>query len=1003
VSFSAISSLVGGTGVDSFLVGPTASIGTVNGGGGGDWLDYSAFTTGVIVDLAAGAATGVAGGAAGGVSNIQNVAGGGGDDQLAGNDVGNILLGGGGSDALTGGNGRSLLIGGTGSAVITGGADDDLIIGGKTSFDQDHAVLASILADWQRTDETYAERINDLHSRDGDLGSSKLLYLVTVQAGGADVLSGGPGQDWFFQFPGDSITDLNNGGTEQVENSRLPTGNLGFAMQFGAAGGDAQGQAITTDAAGNVYTIGVFIGTVTFDPARGTSLTSQGYFDTYVAKYSPQGDLLWVQQWGGTNPSLDATSGDNIKVDGAGNVYVDGYFYGSTTIGSFSFSTAADDGNEYDGFIAKLDSTGAVQWARQAASTASGVAVLNGLAVDGRGNVFVGGNYNTTVTMGAISLTSAGDQDGFVARINSAGTFVWARRLGGTGFDEAFGMSIDASGNLFTVGRFTGTAKFGSLSLTSVGDQDGFVAKFNGSGIFLWVRQLGSSLSNVAYDIQVDSTGNVYTTGGLGAPGAFARFPTLVLAKYTSAGTIVWSKQFNDSARDIFGETVAVDTAGNVYLDAAFAGSVTFGGTTVTSAGDYDIAVVKLTAAGAVTWVRQAGGTGSDVALSMAVDPSFNIYTTGWFQNTMDVDPGADTCNLTSHNNPDTVSTTDAFVWQLIQPGVMSYTALVGSGPRVLDLRLQEGYVQLVDTTSNTVLLSKAQVDTTSVSIHAADSANTTLVIDFSGGSYAFPVTFTGGTGDNTLVGANVANQWTITGANAGKVGSVSFTKVANLVGGSDVDVFKFASAGSLSGSLDGGGAPAYKGDWLDYSGLSVAVTVNLQTGSATKIGGGADGRVTNIQNVHGGNGGNLLTGNAQGNILIGGTGNDTLVGGTGPSILIGGKGADNITGGSGNDILIGDYTAYDAMSTANENALMSILAEWQSSDSYETRFQDINTGTGGGLNGTAKLKYGTTVKNDSAADSITATDVVAGLDWFFSSAGDTINNFEAGEHKNNT
>jgi hypothetical protein len=1002
MSFSAISNLVGGAGVDSFLVGPTGSIGTVNGGGGGDWLDYSAFTTGVTVDLAAGAATGVAGGAAGGVSNIQNVAGSGGDDQLTGNDVGNILLGGGGSDALTGGNGRSLLIGGTGSAVITGGADDDIIIGGKTSFDQDHASLASILADWQRTDKTYAERINDLHSRDGDLGSSKLLYLVTVQAGGVDVLSGGPGQDWFFQFPSDTITDLNNGGTEQVENARLATGNLGYALQFGGTGGEDQGDGIATDAAGNVYTVGVFQGTMSLDAGR-TTLTSQGYVDTYVAKYTSQGDLLWVQQWDGTDPTRDVTSGVYIKADAAGNVYVTGYFFGSTTIGSSSFSTTLSDPNQYAGFIAKMDSTGAVQWARQVAGASPGLADLYDFVVDGRGNIFVSGYYTRKVTLGAITLTSAGDSDGFVAKLDSAGTFLWARSLGGSGYDAAYGMSMDASGNLVTCGRFTGTAKFGGLSLTSVGNLDGFVAKFNGTGNFLWVRQLGGSLDDAAYSIRVDAAGNIYTSGGLGAPSLFGHYPTILLAKYTSAGTLVWSKQINDSAQNSFGETVAVDTAGNVYLNAVFSGTVTFGGTTLTSAGDYDIAVVKFTAAGAVTWVRQLGGTGSDTALGMAVDSSFNVYTTGWFQNNMDVDPGPDTCTLTSHNNPDTASTTDAFVWQLTQPGVMSYTAPVGSGPANLDLRLHGGYVQLVDATSNTVLLSKAQVDTTSVSIRAADGADTTLVIDFSGGSYAFPVTFTGGTGDNTLVGPSVPNQWTITGANAGKVGPVSFTKVANLVGGSDVDVFKFASAGSLSGRLDGGGAPAYKGDWLDYSGLSVAVTVNLQTGSATKIGGGADGRVSNIQNVHGGNGGNLLTGNAQGNILIGGTGNDTLVGGTGPSILIGGKGADNITGGSGNDILIGDYTAYDAMSTANENALMSILAEWQSADSYDTRFQDINTGIGGGLNGTAKLKYGTTVKNDSAADIITATDVVAGLDWFFGSVSDTINNFEAGEHKNNT
>src|SRR5207237_288396 len=152
------------------------------------------------------------------------------------------------------------------------------------------------------------------------------------------------------------------------------------------------------------------------------------------------------------------------------------------------------------------------------------------------------------------------------------------------------------------------------------GGQDGFVARFNGSGTFLWVRQVGSSLSNVLYNIQADSAGNLYATGGLGAPSAFGRFPTIVLLKYSSAGTLVWSKQFNDSAQDAFGEAVAVDTAGNVYLDAAFMGTMTFGGTTVTSAGDYDIAIVKLTTAGAVTSVRQAGGTGSDAALAMAVD-----------------------------------------------------------------------------------------------------------------------------------------------------------------------------------------------------------------------------------------------------------------------------------------------------------------------------------------------------------------------------------------------
>jgi hypothetical protein len=255
----------------------------------------------------------------------------------------------------------------------------------------------------------------------------------------------------------------------------------------------------------------------------------------------------------------------------------------------------------------------------------------------------------------------------------------------------------------------------------------------------------------------------------------------------------------------------------------------------------------------------------------------------------------------------------------------------------------------------------------------------------------------------DTLTGPDANTNWTISSANGGS-GSGSgfrftFARFENLVGGAGVDVFKFTAAGSLAGSLDGGGAPANAGNWLDYSGLTTPVTVNLQAGSASGVG----VTVSNIQDVHGGNGGNTLVGDSQGNILIGGTGNDTITGGSGASLLIGDKGADTIQGGSGGDLLIGDATTFDTMTAGNEAALMSILAEWQSSDSYATRFHDINTGTGGGLNGTARLRFGTTVKDDSASDTVTAAASSQALDWFFQGIGDTLHNVEAGEHINNT
>jgi hypothetical protein len=260
----------------------------------------------------------------------------------------------------------------------------------------------------------------------------------------------------------------------------------------------------------------------------------------------------------------------------------------------------------------------------------------------------------------------------------------------------------------------------------------------------------------------------------------------------------------------------------------------------------------------------------------------------------------------------------------------------------------------------------------------------------------------------NTLTGPNATNAWSVTAANAGKVNAVSYSKFSKLVGGTGVDVFKFSNLGTEA-SVAGGGAPVHQGDWLDYSSDTIAVTVNLATGAATNVNGGAAGSVTGIQDVHGGN---TLTGSAAGNILIGGTGTNTIHGGTGRSLLIADAGASTITGGSagGGDILIAGTTTYDTMTAAHEASLMSILAEWQSADSPTTRFNDINTGTGGGLNGTNKLHWGTTVadtvKDNGRANTLTAPPGAVAVDLFFANeaVGHTrVFNRKAGDHTNNT
>ena len=237
------------------------------------------------------------------------------------------------------------------------------------------------------------------------------------------------------------------------------------------------------------------------------------------------------------------------------------------------------------------------------------------------------------------------------------------------------------------------------------------------------------------------------------------------------------------------------------------------------------------------------------------------------------------------------------------------------------------------------------------------------------------------GSSGDSLVGPNTAtNTWAITTTNGGTVNAFTFSSVANLTGGTGLDVFKFSNGKNVTGSINGGGG----GDWLDYALYTTPVTANLATGAATGVG----GTVANIQDVRGGNGGDTLTGDGSGNILIGGTGADTITGGNGASILIGDKGADTVAGGSGNDIIIGGYTNDDASSLANDLALEKILAEWQSGNSFATRVANIKNGLG--LTGGNKLVWGSTVHDDLVASVLTGL-AGSATNWFFEGNHDTV------------
>jgi len=268
-------------------------------------------------------------------------------------------------------------------------------------------------------------------------------------------------------------------------------------------------------------------------------------------------------------------------------------------------------------------------------------AEAHAVAADGAGNVLVTGFFTGTNFIGNTNLVSIGAEDIFVAKFDPAGNFVWARRAGGTGYDEGRGIETDASGNIYVTGLFQNTAAFGATNLTSSGQSDVFIAKYDPAGNLIWVLDAGGKDYDEAHAIAVDAQGNAVITGYFDATATFGGFSlpntsgsdNIFVAKCSSAGKFLWAQGAGGSQDDV-GNGIALDGATNVYVTGYFSGTATFGTTNLMasgSAGLPDVFLAKYNPAGNLVWVRQAGGTNDDEGNAIAADVGGNVSLTGKF------------------------------------------------------------------------------------------------------------------------------------------------------------------------------------------------------------------------------------------------------------------------------------------------------------------------------------------------------------------------------------
>lgn len=368
-------------------------------------------------------------------------------------------------------------------------------------------------AQWAKTNSATAQ----FAANQGKLAS--FFYGVAVDGADGVYAAGTQGSDG-GPITYDAVSSSNSGNV-LVKYSRT-TGMAQWVRTPTSQGAKGQWNAVATDAAGNVYAVGLQFGNQPTSYAAGVSVQgSSTSSNALIVKYDSNGNALWARSVTATMAG-SASEFDAVAVDGMGNVYAAGEQDGTDTFTYGNMVTAAGLAASTNIILVKYDPAGAVQWARTV-TAGTNRSRFNGLAVDGAGNVYAAGSLfgNTALGFGN-SITATGAQSNgtslLLVKYNGMGMAQWATSAGGNG-SELFGVAVDNAGNIFGAGyQYDAAALYGG-GITNYGGSgtanqtNAAMIRFDPLGAAVWV-QLGTG-NNTArlYGAAVDSMGNIYGAG----------------------------------------------------------------------------------------------------------------------------------------------------------------------------------------------------------------------------------------------------------------------------------------------------------------------------------------------------------------------------------------------------------------------------------------------------------------------------------------------------------
>jgi hypothetical protein len=434
---------------------------------------------------------------------------------------------------------------------------------------------------------------------------------------------------------------------------------------------------------GSVYSVGYYSDTSDFDPGLATftlfpnpnaPMFGPPFEDAFITKLDSHGNFRWAFGLAGFSHDIARS----VAVDKNENVYVAGIFQYTIDFypgpGTFNM-TATGNGQQSDVFILKLDSSGNFIWAKQFGGIFSEEVMA--MKIDDFGNIYTCGIFTATTDFDPgpstfnISVTpGVGYLDAFICKLDSNGSFKWAKRIGGPNNDLAYAISLDSGGNVITTGFFRDSADFNpGPQVFNLYGSGSFISKLDSLGNFVWAKNFIGGVESRS--VASDPNGNVIIGGAFYGscdfdPGASsynlnALLDDIFITKLDPAGNFIWSKAFVGTNNErLF--SLTSDEFGNIYAGGNFPSTVDFDPGPATYnlinpfTGGSKCYVLKLDANGNLRWAKGFGGPTSSSCHSVTVDNQGHVFAAGYYNFTVDFNPPNGN-NLVSTSN-----TFDAFI-----------------------------------------------------------------------------------------------------------------------------------------------------------------------------------------------------------------------------------------------------------------------------------------------------------------------------------------------------